>query len=152
MVPRHVTLAGRQYVEHDLDCPDCGALMILVPFGAKVIYRCVRHKTIRCRGTHGAHPDGSPLGTPAPWPVREARKKAHAVFDLLWNGPDARMSRGAAYQWLQDSMHMTRNDAHISRFDAAQCEQVLRLVREQFGLEPEPDPGEGQGGFFNVEL
>lgn len=151
-MPRLVHIAGRSVVEQDLDCPDCGAIMTLNRFGDKLIYRCVRQRSIGCRGSHGAHPDGVPHGIPAPWPVREARKKAHSVFDLLWQGSGARMSRGAAYRWLQTRMQMTERDAHISRFDAAQCERVLALVRDEFGLEPAREPGDGQVGFFDVEL
>lgn len=62
------------------------------------------------------------------------------------------MSRGAAYHWLQGAMNMSEHDAHISRFDAAQCERVLAFVRADFGLEPEPEPGEGQVGFFEIRL
>ena len=62
------------------------------------------------------------------------------------------MSRGAAYTWLQGAMSMTQQDAHISRFDAAQCRRVMAMVRSDFGLEPEPTPGEGQDGFFEVTL
>jgi hypothetical protein len=49
-------------------------------------------------------------------------------------------------------MSMTQQDAHISRFDAAQCRRVMAMVRSDFGLEPEPTPGEGQDGFFEVTL
>lgn len=126
--------------------------MALVAFAGKVIYKCIRHTQTGCQGCHGAHPDGRPRGTPAPWPVRAERKKAHRVFDLLWNGPGATLSRDAAYRWLQGAMQMTPDQAHISRFDAAQCARVLELVRADFGLEPEPIPGEGQDGFFEVTL
>lgn len=126
--------------------------MVLADLQGKPVYRCVRHRTIGCQGCHGAHPDGRPMGTPAHWTVRVVRRKAHAAFDLLWRGSGARMTRGAAYRWLQGAMKMTEIQAHISRFDAAQCERVLVLVRADFGLEPEPDPGEGQVGFFDVRL
>jgi hypothetical protein len=151
-MPRVVAILGRNLVEHDLDCPDCGAMMVLVEHRGKPIYRCARAKQTACQGTHGAKPDGSPMGVPAHWSVRAVRRKAHRVFDLLWNGPESRMSRGAAYRWLQGAMQMTESQAHISRFDAAQCERVLALVRADFGLEPEPVPGEGQDEFFEVTL
>ena len=92
------------------------------------------------------------MGVPAHWTVRIVRKKAHGVFDLLWKGQGAKMSRGAAYRWLQDRMQMNEHDAHISRFDATQCERVLALVRADFGIEPERELRDGQVGFFDVEL
>lgn len=151
-MPRNVSIAGRTLVEHDLDCPDCGAMLVLVEFRGKPLYKCIRANQTACQGTHGAHIDGAPMGVPAHWTVRAKRRKAHSVFDLLWNGPESKMSRGAAYRWLQGAMNMTEHDAHISRFDIAQCERVLALVRADFGLEPEPVPGEGQDGFFEVAL
>lgn len=151
-MPRNVAIAGRTLVEHDLDCPDCGSFLVLTGTGEKLVYRCARRNDTRCQGSHGAHPDGTPMGIPAHWSVRVVRRKAHSVFDLLWNGQGSRMSRGAAYRWLQDRMQMTQDQAHISRFDAAQCERVLALVRAEFDLVPEREPGDGQVGFFDVEL
>ena len=151
-MPRIVIIAGRPRTEHDLVCPDCGAMLGLTEFRGKIIYKCLRASQTACQGSHGANPDGSPMGIPAHWTVRAVRKKTHAVFDLLWNGPGSRMSRGAAYHWLQGVMQMNESQAHISRFDAAQCERVLALVRADFGLEPEPSPGEGVDGFFEVVL
>lgn len=151
-MPRSVTIAGRILTEHDLDCPDCGSFLALVAFKGKVIYRCARYTSHGCRGAHGAHPDGKPLGVPAPWPVREARKRAHSAFDLLWRAPQGRMTRGAAYRWLQGALKMSETEAHISQFDAAQCTALLDLLRSDFGVEPERELGEGQVGFFDVRL
>lgn len=151
-MPRNILIAGRTLVEQDLDCPDCGSMLVLVEFRGKPLYKCIRASQTACQGAHGAKPDGSPMGIPAHWSVRAIRRKAHSVFDLLWDPRRGMMSRGAAYHWLQGAMKMSEHDAHISRFDAAQCERVLALVRSDFGLEPEPVPGEGQDGFFEVAL
>gem|GEM_PF-2607022 len=151
-MPRQVVIAGRTLIEAELDCPDCGALMVLVDFQGKPLYRCVRNKVTGCRGCHSAHPDGKPLGTPAHWTVREVRRKTHSVFDLLWKGDRSRMTRDAAYRWLQGATQMNPEMAHISRFDAAQCETVLALLRADFGLEPERDPGEGRVGFYELRF
>jgi hypothetical protein len=53
--------------------------------------------------------------------------KAHASFDRLWKGTP-RMSRGAAYVWMQQAMDMTPDEAHIGRFDVEQCERLCRSV------------------------
>lgn len=151
-MPRTVFLNNSDLTEQDLDCPDCGAMMVLVVHDKKVIYRCVRYRDGKCQGCHGAHPDGRPLGVPAHWSVRAERKKAHAVFDLLWRPPVGRMSRSAAYLWLQDRMKMTPDLAHISRFDADQCGRVLACMKAEFGLEQEPSPGDGVDGYFEVSL
>lgn len=151
-MPRYVKLLDRVYLEHDLTCPDCGSVLVLAVFQDKVIYRCARRTTTGCRGSHGAKPDGAPLGVPASWQVRQERRKAHAAFDQLWNGPKAPMSRGVAYQWLQDAMGMTHDQAHISRFDAEQSKRVVALLRSHFGISPAAELGDGQEGFFNLSL
>mgnify|MGYP002632205761 CR=1 FL=1 len=151
-MPRILHISNRVVTEYDLDCPDCGSFMVLTTKEGRLLYRCARRSQTNCCGAHGAQSDGKPQGIPAPWPVRAVRKRTHAVFDLLWKGPSSRMTRPAAYRWLQGAMQMTEPNAHISRFDVAQCEHVIALMRADFGLEPEPVPGEGQVGFFEVKL
>lgn len=147
---RRVIIQRKVLDEADLDCPDCGSKMNLVPFKDKIIYRCTRHPITGCRGSHGAHPSGAPLGIPAPWPVREARKKAHAVFDQVWQS--GKLSRRAAYRWLRGCMGLMETAAHISCFDIEQCERVLRYVHEDFGFTPPLDLGAGVQGFVEISL
>ena len=143
---RQITIQAKQYTEHDLLCPDCGTVMILVPFGnrdsstQKVIYQCARKGVTNCSGCHGAHPSGAPLGTPAPYLVRQERKKLHEAFDQLWRplSPHTAplMPRRAAYRWLRGAMSLTDEAAHISQFTAEQCDQALNYVFEDFGFLP----------------
>ncbi len=97
----------------------------------------------RCKGTHGAHPDGRPLGTPAKKEVREARIKAHAAFDKLWLEADslpcyspedenarARIrfaARGRAYRWLAE--RMSKTEVHIAEMGLVECLQVQGLCQ-----------------------
>lgn len=149
---RTITIAGVKLFEHKLDCPDCGSLMHLVEFKGKALYKCSRAEQTFCRGCHGAKSDGSPMGTPAHWTVRAVRRKAHQVFDLLWNTGSPRISRDGAYRWLQGAMQLPSDKAHISHFDIEQCERMIRLVKADFGIEPPIDIGEGRTGFFDVSL
>lgn len=110
-----------------LECPDCGAPMRFIRnsrFGN--FYGCSRYPV--CQNTHGAHPDGTPLGKPANKATREARIRAHAAFDRLWHG--GRGSRGQAYSWMRKRLGLTREQAHIGLFDAEQCERLIALVEE----------------------
>ncbi|MBV8782508.1 MAG: topoisomerase DNA-binding C4 zinc finger domain-containing protein [Phycisphaerae bacterium] len=101
-------------------CPDCGAPMVLRS-SPKFRYRsgeprkffgCSRFP--ECTATHCAHPDGKPMGTPADTATKQARIRAHGAFDQLWKGPSAPMSP---------------DDAHIGRFTAEQCEQLIERLR-----------------------
>lgn len=117
-----------------LDCPNCyashGGRMKLrhrrsdgAPF-----WGCERWPL--CKATHGAHPDGKPLGVPGTPETKEARKRAHAAFDRLWS--DGHMPRNAAYAWLSRAMGLPREKTHIGAFTSAQCEQAERLSMEKF--------------------
>ncbi len=114
-------------------CPECGAPMALretrkytYPNGdPRKFWGCSRWP--ECNGIHGAHPDGSPLGTPATAEVKQWRIKAHAALDSLWKSGG--MKRGKAYRWMQKAMGMTEEEAHVGKFDAAQCQQLIALVQ-----------------------
>ncbi len=121
----------------DLVCGDCGAAMRLIPSSKfkTPFYGCVTYPA--CRGTHGANPDGAPLGTPVDKATRKARVDAHRVFDKLWQTPDdpaqkPLMSRSEAYTWLQKEMGLSQNAGHFAQFDRVQCEKVIELVRLHF--------------------
>lgn len=114
----------------DLVCPECGAPMVIRkstqydnPF-----YGCSTFPD--CRGTHGAHPDGEPLGIPANKATKAARMQTHLLFDKLWKdrGP---MKRKEAYEWFQGAMDMTEDECHIGRFDIETCQRAEKVVREE---------------------
>jgi len=115
----------------DLVCPEpgCGAFMRLRssekhgPF-----YGCSRYPD--CKGTHGAHPDGAPLGTPASKPVKELRNLAHKLFDRIWsNGP---LSRSEAYEWMADVLDLPPFQAHIGMLDEVGCMKLIGAIRKDF--------------------
>ena len=110
-------------------CADCGAPMQLRSSRYGPFYGCTRFP--ECDGTHGAHPDGAPLGQPADHHTRRARIQAHEAFDDLWKA--GRMKRRTAYHWMQRAMHLPPERAHIGRFTAGQCYRLIRLVRQELG-------------------
>lgn len=114
----------------DLKCPEpgCGADMVLRSSRYGYFYGCSRYPA--CKGTHGAHKDGSPMGTPADKATRQARIRAHDVLDRLWKQEGHR--RGDLYGWLAREMHLDPEDAHIAMFNREQCEQVVQLVFESY--------------------
>jgi len=115
-------------------CPECGAPMVLREARSDRAIRkgpfwgCSRFPS--CKATHGAHPDGQPLGLPADKETKRWRIVAHEAFDRLWEpaGPSA---RAAAYRWLSRSMALTEAECHIGRFSIEQCKQVIELAIDQ---------------------
>ncbi len=118
-------------------CAECGAPMVLrstikyvyASRSPRLFYGCTRWP--QCSGAHGAHPDGQPLGIPADRETRIARIAAHDAFDSLWKRDGGRrMSRRDAYRLMQHLMGMREDEAHIGRFTAEQCKELIdRLTR-----------------------
>lgn len=113
-------------------CAECGSPMVLRQTEKfrwkngqpRKFYGCSRFPA--CTGSHGAHPNGQPLGIPATKDMKQWRMQAHAAFDRLWDG--GTMSKRAAYLWMQTAMSMTKDDAHIGRFTMEQCQRLIALV------------------------
>lgn len=112
-------------------CGDCGSSMELRKSRYGQFWGCSEYP--KCTGTHGAHPDGRPLGIPANKKTREARIAAHAAFDPLWKG--GRQSRRSAYLWLRHAMGMN-HQPHIGEMTIAECNKVIAVCAQ----DPDPDP------------
>lgn len=84
-----------------------------------------------CNSYVGLHPfTNIPLGTLADAPTREARKKAKAAFNPLWQSK--RMSRKDAYAWLAKQLGIVNaGECHIGWFDVATCERVARIMESR---------------------
>ena len=118
----------------DVKCGECGAPMAIRESKGRPFYGCTRWPT--CTGTHSAHPDGRPQGIPADKATRKARTDAHRFFDLLWkpgeHGQKPKMTRAKAYAWLRKHMQLSESEAHFSRFDQAQCEKAVTLIKRAY--------------------
>jgi ssDNA-binding Zn-finger/Zn-ribbon topoisomerase 1 len=76
--------------KEEVKCPDCGSKMILRTTDkirtrdgkARVFFGCSRFP--ECRGTHGAHPDGRPLGVPGNAEVKRLRREVHSLLDEIF--------------------------------------------------------------------
>lgn len=110
-------------------CGECGYPMMLRQSRFGQFYGCTRFP--QCTGTHGAHPDGSPLGVPANSETKLARIQAHAAFDTLWRGDAPLMSRKDAYRWMQETMGLDKDNAHIGMFTVGQCAALIASVAER---------------------
>jgi len=110
-------------------CPECGEPMRLKSSRYGPFYGCSRWP--ECTATHGAHPDGKPLGIPADTETKQWRIRAHAAFDAIWKHQRSKKARGRAYRWMQMAMNMGEAEAHIGRFTKEQCQLLIRLISEQ---------------------
>jgi hypothetical protein len=88
-----------------------------------------------CRASHGAFPDGRPMGIPGDKDTKKARILAHRIFDRLWkaeDGHEPRMTRAQAYAWMQKALKLSSGDAHIARFSVAQCNALIAAVKKKY--------------------
>lgn len=106
-------------------CGDCGSPMVLRNSRFGQFYGCTKFPA--CKGTHGAHPDGKPMGIPANKETKEARITAHAAFDTLWK--TNLMKRKEAYRWMRRAMDLPAKMAHISMFSKEQCALLCALIK-----------------------
>lgn len=112
-------------------CGECGAQMVLRDSKYGKFYGCIQFP--KCKGTHGAHPDGKPLGVPANKETKLARMKAHEAFDAMWKR--RKISRTKGYAWLQKAMGLTADEAHIAKFTKDQCEKLVQIIEAEKGEE-----------------
>ncbi|GAQ30266.1 hypothetical protein SAMD00023378_3949 [Ralstonia sp. NT80] len=115
----------------------CGASVEIIgnekiygkPFGEwPWAYRCTG-----CGAYVGMHPfTDIPLGTLADGPTREARKRAKAAFNPLWQGGG--MTRNEAYAWLAGQLGIAEvGECHIGWFDVAMCDRVVEVCKKRGG-------------------
>jgi ssDNA-binding Zn-finger/Zn-ribbon topoisomerase 1 len=106
--------------------------MVLKESRFGLFYGCVRYPA--CDGTHGAHPNGDPLGTPANKETKLARMAAHDAFDKLWKGATKKGRKSArknAYDWLREQLKLTKEECHIGKFNIAMCKKVIELCERR---------------------
>lgn len=113
-------------------CPDCGAKMVLrkttkftyADKSPRYFYGCSNYP--KCKATHGANPDGSPLGIPANDETKKYRILAHNAFDPIWK--NRKMKRQDAYKWLTEQLEM-KTQAHIGAMNIEECKKVIEVCR-----------------------
>lgn len=116
-------------------CPDCGAPMVLRRgnFEGRTLIFLGCSRFPACRGLHSLHQGTlEPMGTPADEETRRWRRMAHKSFDALWRGPDRRMSRRRAYRAMQHLMGLTKEQAHIGKFNKEQCVVLINALGRVF--------------------
>lgn len=113
-------------VETVIECPVCKRQMTLrrhAQYG--LFWGCDSYAS--CGTSHGARPDGTPLGEPATRETKEWRVRAHAAFDPLWQS--GKLTRNEAYDWLCQVMNKTLEKGHIALFSVEECQQLIEHVK-----------------------
>ena len=116
----------------NIKCPYCGSQALLRP--ASLVHKhaapgeegyvCARFPA--CDAYVSAHRDSHlPMGTLADRPLSQKRRQAHIALNRLWG--QGLMTRKEAYRWLQVQLSLPESEAHIGRFSAYRCEQVISL-------------------------
>lgn len=115
----------------DLACPECGSPMELA-FSDRFFYRksgqrrpyyrCYKYP--ECKGTHGAHPNGAPLGKPATHEVRQLRIRVHAALDRIYPWK-TKKGRRATNKWL---LEHGLGEGHVANMGAEECKRALEIL------------------------
>lgn len=118
-----------------LHCPKCGARAILkdsrVIYGSFHGYVWACPNLAVCDTYVGCHRNSNkPLGTLADASTRRARGRAHRLFDSIWKS--GRITRKEAYILLRQKMGLSERDAHIAKFDLAQCNKLCDIFMGEF--------------------
>lgn len=120
-------------------CPYCHAETIYIDsaevYGKSygMIYLCRP-----CKAWVGVHKGSSTaLGRLANDELREWKKKAHSLFDPLWQrkinkGFSKKMARGAGYKWLANELGIDIDLCHIGMFDVDTCKQVVEICKKYY--------------------
>lgn len=119
-------------INHAVRCPECGSPMELKKTSRylhkdgslRKFYSCTKFPD--CRGTHGAHPDGRPLGEPATHEVKQLRIKAHRLLERRfgkWNEISPRQKR-IMYEWIRKNT----TSGHIAKMDKSELEEFILII------------------------
>nr|BDD45321.1 hypothetical protein 40 [bacterium] len=119
-----------------IPCPKCPGRLRLRRSKYGLFYGCVNYP--RCDASHGAHPDGTPLGIPANDETKEWRIKTHNIFDELWGRENPYLDRYTkkwrrtiAYMWLGEKMSLSEEECHIGRFDIYKCKEAICICEDK---------------------
>lgn len=126
-----------------MKCPDCGAEMVLretkkftYPKNKRPrkFYGCSNWP--KCNATHGAHPDGKPLGFPADSATKLWRSKTHKKIDELlaltgW-------TQNEYYKWISEQLGIEEKKVHVGNMNISQCTIIMSRIDEEIAKRHTP--------------
>jgi hypothetical protein len=102
--------------ESDRFAPRCGR--------SRKFYGCTRFPD--CKATHGAHPDGKPLGVPADQPTKEMRRAAHQAMNRMMARLGVR--KKLAYRLMARLLGKTPQESHVGLLDMGECARLIEAL------------------------
>ncbi len=103
-------------------CPLCRSVMVLLEGKYGKFYGCSKYP--KCKETHGAHPNGEPLGTPATSEIRSLRIVAHQELGRIWKY-SVNKERRKMYKWLKQNTE----SGHVSMMGKDEIMDLLDKLR-----------------------
>jgi ssDNA-binding Zn-finger/Zn-ribbon topoisomerase 1 len=119
----------------DVICPDCGAKMVLRETkkflypnsgNPRKFYGCSRWPS--CNATHGAHPDGRPLGRPGDAETKALRSQCHALI----NEACTETPKSTLYSELEELLGLGRGEVHFGNMNKEDCQKVIEYINEKW--------------------
>lgn len=114
-------------------CPECGSEMTLrtsTKFKtnsgeARKFYGCSKYP--ECKGTHGANPDGTPMGTPADGETKALRQAIHMLLEVVFGKWNDKSARNKMYAWLKENAPQ----AHVGQMTKEQILETIGTLQAQ---------------------
>lgn len=118
------------------ECIYCNAEVKLVSnaeiygkkYGNGMCYKCSQ-----CDAYVGVHPDlVTPLGVLADRELRNLKKKAHSLFDPIWqNKKHKGKARNSAYRNLADKLKIEQKDCHFGHFGKNMLLEAISVLEKK---------------------
>lgn len=115
----------------NVSCGECGSPMVLRPSKYGLFYGCTQYPM--CKGTHGAHPDGMPMGKPADKGTRELRQKVHMLAENIWPWRSSKAKK-QMYTWMRENApkeHIGEMDKEELMITTALLKNLIRRKNEE---------------------
>lgn len=125
---RPIIIEGKELIEYDLGCPDCGSNMILRKSRYGYFYGCQDYPVTGCKASVGARTDGTPVSMPVSMTEKDARENATEAIERLWKS--GKYERSNTLAWICEKMECERSEAYIARFSKQQCEAIIEFVNK----------------------
>lgn len=117
-----------------VECPDCGAEMNLREtkkylYGngePRKFWGCSRWP--ECKATHGAHPDGKPVGVPADTETKRMRMAAHRCAEIAFGRWETKQGKQDLYEWLRRRPNIKQHIGEMNKLDC--LEFIGKLIDE----------------------
>lgn len=117
-------------------CPSCGKDMVRRDGRFGPFLSCLGYP--ECDTSVSLHKrTGEVIGTPADQELRDLRKRAHRIFDQLWDGPRALMTRATAYSNARNWLMLSKDECHIGMFDKTYCMALINICKRWGLKEPQ---------------